>query len=263
MPNHENAVPQEATDVEITPELLARLARITSGTLTTELYRAGFRQPVMIGLKPLNPRLPPFAGEAYTMRFIPAREDRDTYATLTTEPNPDNLQWVGVEEVGAGQVLVIDSRGSIDAASAGNILLTRLWRRGAAGVVTDGAFRDGSEIASMQIPAYCQGITATTRLACHHVADLQTPIACAGIAVYPGDIIVGDADGITVVPRAVAPRIVDACERRDALESYLADRIAQGEPLWGVYPPSEATRAEFEASNADQTAEARRSGEAA
>ena len=228
--------------VHVDDTVLDRLARITSGSLTTQLYKKGFRQPVLTGLRPLQAAVKPFAGRAYTMRFIPAREDIDTYATLTTTPNGDNLQWVGVEQIGANEVMVIDSRGDTAAASMGNMLVTRMQLRGARAVVTDGAFRDGSELARMDFPAWCAGITATTRLSYHHVADLQVPISCAGVAVYPGDVIHGDADNITVVPAHLAAELADLCEAQDDLEAYLALRLRAGEPLWGLYPPSPATR---------------------
>ena len=129
----------------------------------------------------------------------------------------------------------------------GHMLITRMMKRGVRAVVTDGAFRDGREIAQLPIPAWCAGVTATTRLSYHHVADLQVPISCAGVAVYPGDVIHGDADNITVVPAALAVEMAALCELQDDLESYLAMRVQRGEPLWGLYPPSDATRAEHKA----------------
>jgi regulator of RNase E activity RraA len=233
--------------VAITPELIERLKKISSGTLTTELFRRGFKQCFLVGLKPLNPNAAKFAGEAYTMRFIPTREDIDTYATLTPYPNQNNLQWEAVEHITAGQVLMIDSRNDSSAASAGNMLLTRMMVKGVAGVVTDGSLRDGQEIAVMPFPAYTREVVASTRLSYHHVADLNVPISCANVAVYPGDIIVGDGDGITVIPRHLAAEIADAGETRDRLENYLALRIAAGEGLYGVYPPTEQTRADYAA----------------
>jgi regulator of RNase E activity RraA len=234
--------------VHVSDAALQRLARASSGSLTTQLYKKGFRQPVLVGLKPLQgSNVQRFAGRAYTMRFIPAREDIDTYATLTTEPNADNLQWVGVEQTQPGDVMVIDSRGDASAASMGHMLVTRMMKRGVRAVVTDGALRDGHEIARLPIPAWCAGVTATTRLSFHHVADLQVPICCAGVAVYPGDVIHGDADNITVVPAALAVEMAALCELQDDLETYLAMRVQRGEALWGLYPPSEATRAEHKA----------------
>jgi regulator of RNase E activity RraA len=234
--------------VHVSDAVLERLARASSGSLTTQLYKKGFRQPVLVGLKPLQgAAVQRFAGRAYTMRFIPAREDIDTYATLTTTPNADNLQWVGVEQTQPGDVMVIDSRRDASAASMGNMLIMRMMKRGVRAVVTDGAFRDGREIAALSIPAWCAGVTATTRLSYHHVADLQMPVSCAGVAVYPGDVIHGDADNITVVPAELAEEMAALCEAQDDLEGYLAQRVQRGEALWGLYPPSDATRAQHQA----------------
>lgn len=231
----------------ISADLLDRLARISSGSLTTELFRKGLRQCFLVGLKPLNPDCARFAGEAFTMRYIPAREDIDTYDTLTPYPNPMNLQWEAVERIGPRQVLVVDSRSDVSSATAGNVLLTRMMVKGCAGIVTDGALRDGIEISQMAFPAYARGVVASTRLSTHHAADLNVPISCAGVAVYPGDILVGDGDGITVVPRAMAAELCDLCEKRDAFEAYVALRIAAGEGLYGVYPPTPQTRADYAA----------------
>ena len=234
--------------VHVPDAVLDRLARISSGSLTTQLFKKGYRQPVMVGLRPLQgARAPRFAGRAYTMRMIPAREDIDTYATLTTTPNADNLQWVGVEQTRPGDVMVIDSRRDGAAASMGNMLVTRMMQRGVRGVVTDGAFRDGSELARLDFPTWSAGITATTRLSFHHVADLQVPIACADVAVYPGDVIHGDADSITVVPAHCAEEMADLCEAQDDLEHYLGLRVQSGEALWGLYPPSPETREQHRA----------------
>lgn len=239
--------PSTRKTVAVADSVLDRLARVSSGSLTTQLYKRGYRQPVLVGLRPLNRTLKPFAGRAFTMRFIPAREDVDTYSTLTTSPNEDNLQWVGVEQVRPGEVVIIDSRGDPRAASMGNILISRMLKRGARGVVTDGAFRDGTELAAMDFPIWCAGITATTRLSFHHVADLQVPIGCAGVAVYPGDVVHGDGDNITIVPAHLAEELAADCEAQDDLEAYLAKRVQAGEPLWGLYPPSDATRAQYRA----------------
>lgn len=235
--------PPRRAPTPVSDAVLARLARISSGSLTTQLFKKGFRQPVLVGLRPLQGgAVPRFAGRAFTMRMIPAREDIDTYATLTTTPNGDNLQWVGVEQVQPGDVMVIDSRCDASAASMGNMLVTRMMKRGAVAVVTDGAFRDGSELAAMAFPAWSAGITATTRLSYHHVADLQVPVSCAGVAVYPGDVIHGDADNLTIVPSHLAAELADLCEAQDDLEAYLAQRLQRGEALWGLYPPSAETR---------------------
>jgi regulator of RNase E activity RraA len=239
--------PSRPEPVMVSDAVLDRLAKVSSGSLTTQLYKKGYRQPVLLGLKSLTTTLHPFAGRAYTMRFIPAREDIDTYSTLTTEPHINNLQWVGVEQVRPGEVVVIDSNRDPRAASMGNMLITRMMMRGARGVVTDGAFRDGLELSNMPFPIWSAGVTATTRLSYHHVADLQVPIGCAGVAVYPGDVIHSDGDNISVVPAHCAQEMADICEAQDDLEAYLALRVSKGEALWGLYPPNETTRAQHRA----------------
>ena len=237
-------IPQRPPAPHVSDAVLDRLAKATSGSLTTQLYIKGLRQPVLHGIRPLNKTIKPFAGRAYTMRFIPAREDIDVYGNLTTSPSADNLQWVGVEQIEPGHVLVIDSNQDGRAASMGNMLISRMQRRGVRAVVSDGAFRDGHEIAQMDIPCWSAGITATTRLSYHHVADLQVPISCAGVAVYPGDVIHGDADSLSVIPAHLAAEMADLCEAQDDIEAYLVQRVARGEALWGLYPPSDATRAQ-------------------
>ncbi|WP_266064559.1 ribonuclease activity regulator RraA [Brucella intermedia] len=234
-------------EIDVPASVIKRLRNCSSGSLTTELFKKGYRQCFLVGLKPMNPEAVKFAGEAFTLRMIPAREDLDTIETLKPYPNPDNLQWEAVENIPAGQVLVIDSRYDPRAASAGAMLPTRMKMRGAAAIVTDGSFRDGQELAKLDFPAYGQMTVASTRLSYHRVTDLQVPIACAGVAVYPGDILVGDGDGVTVIPRHLAAEMADLCERRDELEKYLSYRVGAGEPLYGVYPPTDATRADFEA----------------
>lgn len=232
------------------PGVLNDLRQASTATLSTQLYKRGIRQPFLVGLTPVNPTMDGFVGEAVTMRFIPAREDvdpmDDPYRTGNT------LQWEAVESVRPGQVLVVDSRSDTQAASAGDMLVTRAMKRGAAAFVTDGAFRDGHVLAQLPFPTYSRGITATTRPAFFHVADLNVPIGCAGVAVYPGDVLVGDRDGIIVVPRALAPVIARAAAEQEELEEYLNGRVRHGESLWGVYPPNEQTLGEYRAWQAGQ-----------
>lgn len=234
------------------PEVLQALREASTATLATQLYRRGLRQPFLVGVKPVNPAAASFAGEAFTMRFIPSREDVDPMDNPYRTGNV--LQWEAMERVGAGQVIVVDSREDIRAASGGDILLSRAMYRGAAGFVTDGALRDGHALAAMAFPAYARAVTATTRS--FHVAELQVPIGCAGVAVYPGDVLVGDPDGVIVVPRALAPVIAGPAREQERLEAYLHTRIQQGESLWGVDPPDENTLADYrawQAANTDPT----------
>ena len=233
----------------VSPEALDKLRQVSTSTLATQLYKRGFRQPQLMGLKALSNVVDGFVGEAYTMRFIPARED-------VNPPDPyrsgNTLQWETIENVPPGHVVVVDSRGDVSAASGGDMLMTRAMVRGAAGFVTDGALRDGHVLADLPFATYARQVTITTRAAYHHVADVQVPIACGGVAVYPGDILVGDRDGVIVIPRAIAEEIAQPSLEQEQLEAYVQTLIKGGEPLWGNYPPSEETKAKYQAWRAAQ-----------
>jgi len=233
--------------VEISEETLAKLRKCGQGTLTTQLFRRGYRQQFLVGITPLNKKAGPFAGEAFTLRFIPSREDKDWDLGDLKKRGEDNVQWEAVEAIQAGQVLVIDSRNDPRAASAGNMLMTRMMRKGVAAAITDGAFRDGTEISEMPFPAYCRANTASTRPAYHRAIAMQEPIGCAEVAVYPGDIIVGDADGVTVIPRHLAKEVADDSYEQELREKFLFTKIDAGASLFGTYPAGPETLAEFEA----------------
>jgi regulator of RNase E activity RraA len=220
------------------------LRQVSTSTLATQLYRRGFRQPTLLGVQPLSRVVDGFVGEAYTMRFIPAREDVNT---LDPYRSGNTLQWESIENVPPGHVIVVDSRGDATAASGGDMLMTRAMVRGAAGFVTDGGLRDGHVLSTLPFATYASTVTITTRASFHHVADLQVPIGCAGVAVYPGDVLVGDRDGVVVIPRAIAEEIAEPSLEQERLEEYLNTRIKDGEPLWGIYPPSEETKAQYKA----------------
>ena len=158
----------------------------------------------------------------------------------------ENVQWEAVEAIEASQVLVIDSRNDPRAASAGNMLMTRMMRKGVAAAITDGAFRDGAEISEMAFPAYCRANTATTRPAYHRAIAMQEPVGCAEVAVYPGDIIVGDADGVTVIPRQIAAEVAEDSHEQERREKFLFTKIDAGASLFGTYPAGPETLAEYE-----------------
>ncbi len=231
---------------QISARTLEQLKYASTATLTTQLFRRGYRQQFLVGVMPLNPEAGAFAGEAFTLRFIPSREDRDWDLEDLAKRGEDNIQWEAVEQIGAGQVLVIDSRQDPRSASAGNMLMTRMMRRGVAAAVTDGAYRDGTEIAKMPFPAFCRANTASTRPAFHRAVDMQLPIGCADVAVYPGDIIAGDCDGVVVIPRDIAAEVAEDAAEQELREEFLFTRIDAGAPLWGTYPPDAATLREFE-----------------
>ncbi|WP_435171041.1 ribonuclease activity regulator RraA [Falsirhodobacter sp. 1013] len=237
--------------IKISPETLETLKKCGQGTLTTQLFRRGYRQQFLVGLAPLSKTTGPFAGEAFTLRFIPSREDKDWDLGDLKKRGEDNVQWEAVEAIEAGQVLVIDSRNDPRAASAGNMLMTRMMRKGVAAAITDGAFRDGTEIGGMDFPAYCRANVASTRPAYHRAIAMQEPIGCAEVAVYPGDIIVGDSDGVTVIPRAIAAEVARDSYEQELREKFLFTKIDAGASLFGTYPAGPETLAEFEAWKAE------------
>ena len=224
-------------------EDLAALAVASTATITTQLLKLGLRNTFLAGLACLTPKAPRLLGAAFTLRYIPAREDIDVVEIYDDYDHP---QRQAIELVGPGQVLVMDCRGQGRAASAGHILLTRMAVRGAAGVVTDGTMRDIAGISDLEIPVFAAGASAMTNLAQHHAVDLQVPIACAGVAVYPGDLLVGDADGVVCIPRHLVPAIAAPAREQEALEAFIEEKIRRGGSLRGTYPPDAETLREYD-----------------
>lgn len=221
------------------------LKHVSTATLTTQLFRRGFRNVFMQGVAPLG-KLEDgnMVGPAFTLRNIPAREDIDV---LDIFLDPENAQRKGVETVPPGHVLVQDCRGDKTAASCGAILTTRLKVRGAAGMVSDGPVRDSGVIAACGLPVFCAGASAPTNLIKHHSVDLNLPIGCGGVAVFPGDIIVGDIDGIVVIPQHLAEEVALDAAEQERMEAYIFERIEAGAPLRGTYPPDSATKEAYAA----------------
>jgi regulator of RNase E activity RraA len=220
----------------------ARLQGVSTATLTTCLFKRGFRNIYLQDVHPLAPGLPRMVGEAFTLRMIPAREDLDVMAAYA---DPEHPQRKAIETCPAGRVLVIDSRGDARGASAGDILITRLKVRGVAGIVTDGGFRDSPTIAGLGFPAYHRRPSAPTGPIFHHAADLGLPIACGGVAVYPGDVMVGDGEGVVCIPAHLAAEVAEEAAEMTAYEDFVEERVRAGSRLPGLYPASEASRAEF------------------
>ncbi len=226
----------------LTPALVEQLSAVSTATLATQLFKRGIRQAFLNGLEPLSPQACRFVAEAVTLRYIPAREDLDTLAVYDDYDHP---QRAAIERTGPGQVLVVDSRGRPEAASAGHILISRLIARGAAGFVTDGSLRDAPDIAGRDFPCFAAGRSATTNLALHHAVDIDVPIGCAEVAVYPRDVLVADAEGVICIPRELAVEVAADAVEQERLESFLLAKVVAGAPLRGTYPPDEATRAEY------------------
>lgn len=224
----------------LSAETLARLKRTSTATLTTQMFKRGFRNIFIQGSRPLRDYGETMVGPAVTLRYIPAREDLDRVEGFA---DPEHPQRKAIENAPAGSVLVMDCRRETGVAAGGQILMTRLWKRGVAGMVSDGCLRDTKPIAELPMPVYCAGPSAPLNLAMHHAVDINQPIACGGVAVYPGDIMVGDTDGVVVLPAHMAEQIAADAAAQEHMEVFLAERIAGGAPLPGTYPPNEATKA--------------------
>jgi regulator of RNase E activity RraA len=220
-----------------------KLAAVSTATLTTVLFKRGFRNTFIQGIHRLNPAAPTMVGPAYTLRYIPAREDLDHLGVFEDREHP---QRKGIEECPPGHVFVVDSRRNPSAASAGGILVTRLWKRGAAGFVTDGGLRDSPEIARLPFPVYHAAPAAPTNLIKHHALDLDVPIACGEVPVYPRDVLVGDGEGVVVIPQHLADAVADEAFEQTAYEDFVLEQVAQGRSIFGIYPPGPGAREEFQ-----------------
>lgn len=222
-----------------------KLMTVSVATLATALYKRGLRNQVMQGVHPLRPKGVRMVGPAFTLRYIPAREDRNT---LTVFRNPKHPQRAAVEQCPPGHVMVMDSRKDARAASAGEILVTRLMERGAAGVVTDGGFRDAAEIGTLAMPSYHTQPSSPTNLTLHEAIEINGPIGCGDAPVFPGDIIVGDDDCVIVIPAELAEEIADEAVEMTAYEDFVLERVKAGETIIGLYPcTTEEHQTAFEA----------------
>ena len=222
----------------ITAETRRLLLEVGVSTLTTCLYRRGIRNAYLHGITPVN-KGTRMVGEAFTMRFVPARED------VTDTRN--NLHQRAFDECPAGAVLVIDAQRELEACTCGDLLVARLKARGAAGIVTDGGFRDAQEIAQLAFPAYhARPVPPPSFLRLHAVA-LNEPIGCARVAVYPGDIMVGDAEGVVVIPASMANEIAGEAHEASSYDEFVAEHIRGGRSVVGLYPPTDISRAEYAA----------------
>jgi regulator of RNase E activity RraA len=220
----------------------SKLAAVSTATITTVLFKRGFRNTFIQGIHLINPDAPRMVGPAYTLRYIPAREDLDHLGVFEDRNHP---QRKGVEECPPGAVFVIDSRRDPAAASAGSILATRLWKRGVAGIVTDGGFRDTPAFAELPFPAYHAAAAAPTNLIKHHAVDLNVPIGCGGVPVYPGDMVVGDREGVVVIPQHITDEVATEAFEQTVFEDFVQEKVEEGRSIFGLYPPAPAAREEF------------------
>jgi regulator of RNase E activity RraA len=224
--------------MSMNPDTRAKLKTVSTATLATALYKRGFRNQMIQGVRPVGdkPRAESMVGEAFTLRYMPAREDLNQLTVFRDRGHP---QRKAVEECPPGAVMVMDSRKDARAASAGGILITRLMMRGAAGVVTDGGFRDSAEIGQLEMPAYHSRPSAPTNLTLHQAIDINVPIGCGDAPVFPGDIIVGDSDGVIVIPAHLADEIATEAVEMTAFEDFVTEKVQGGQSILGLYPPTD------------------------
>ena len=229
----------------LNPETKSLLMGVSTATLCTALFKRGLRNQFIQDVRPLNDQLPNMVGEAYTLRYIPAREDLNPIGVFLDRNHP---QRVAVEQCPPGAVLVFDSRKNARAASAGAILVSRLMVRGCAGVVTDGGFRDSPEIAALSFPAYHQRPSAPTNLTQHQALDINVPIGCGDAPVFPGDVMVGDREGVVVIPAGIADEVAKEAAEMTVFEDFVGEQVLAGRSILGLYPPTDPkSKEDFEA----------------
>ena len=220
---------------------------ISTATLTMQLLKRDIRRSYLAGPQPLQPGGERLVGPAFTLRFIPGREDvstRESYAA------PNSLRDA-IEAMPEGVVAVIDTRGEAGAGSLGDILAGRMKQRGVAGAVSDGPMRDVAGVRAVGLPIWCTGSVAPPSISALWFADWQLPVGCGGVAVFPGDIMVADDDGAVVVPQALAEEIAGDGAEQERLEAWILKQIERGVPVKGLYPPDEETLAQYRAETGD------------
>ena len=229
----------------LSPETREKLKRVSTATLCTALFKRGLRNQFIQDVRPLRFKGENMVGPAFTLRYIPAREDLNPLSVFQDRAHP---QRKAVEGCPPGAVMVIDSRKDPRAASAGGILVSRLMKRGVAGVVTDGGFRDSYEIAGLPFPSYHNRPSSPTNLTLHQAIDINVPIGCGDVAVFPGDVVVGDAEGVIVVPAPLADEVAAEAVEMTAFEDFVTEEVAGGRSIVGLYPPTDpATGPRFKA----------------
>ncbi len=229
-------------------EQRAALATITTATLTTVLLKKGVRNSWMRGPKPLTSGQERLVGEAFTLRFVPMRED---LATPESWSSPRSTR-AAIEDMPEGCIAVIDAMGNKEAGVFGDILVSRMAKRGVAGLVTDGVMRDGAGVLAAGLPVWCDGVSAPPSIAGLTFVGWQEPIGCGGVAVFPGDIVVADDDGAVLIPQALLEPVLEAGLEQERLEGWLISEVERGAALPGLYPPNEETRKRYEAWKASQ-----------
>jgi regulator of RNase E activity RraA len=230
-------------------DIIETLRGVSTATITSQLIKqGGMRTRAVRGVRPIDPARCRFVGPAATVRYAPMREDLDPIASIA---HPDNPMTRAIETMAPGSVLVVDSGGGAQGGALGDVLVARLIARGIAAVVSDGAMRDIAAVASLGLPVFSAAHTPNPSAAQLLAVETGTPIGCGGVLVYPGDIVIGDGDGVAVIPQHLAAKVAEAGLDQERMEAWIRARIERGEPLSGLYPPSAATVAQWRAHQGD------------
>lgn len=237
--------------MSLDPHIVATLSAVSTATVTTILLKKGLRNVWMRGTRPLQPGQPRLVGRAFTLRFIPARED---LATPESWSSPRSTR-AAIEAMPAGCIAVVDAMGITAAGIFGDILCARMQKRGVTALITDGVVRDLAGVLGTGLPVWCNGAAAPPSVAGLTFVNWQEPIGCGGVAVFPNDVIVMDGDGAVVIPAALLDEVVAAGPEQERLESWIMDEVAKDIPLPGLYPPNAETKARYEASKLTTTAD--------
>lgn len=232
-----------ASDRDSDRRIFATLVGLSTATISTVLLQAGLRNIWIRTARPIHPNTGRIAGRAFTMRFVPAREDLSTTESLAS---PHSTRGA-VEQMPAGCVAVVDAMGINDVGIAGDILCARMKRRGVAALVTDGAMRDVAGVRETGLPVWCNGIAAPPSVAGLTFVGWEQPIGCGGVAVFPGDIVVVDDDGALVIPDAFLETVLKVASEKERMESWILDQVNGGRGLLGLYPPDQQTLDEYQA----------------
>lgn len=235
--------------MKLDSETLKKLKATNNATICSRLFRRGLHNVLLRNVRPLRAYDAPLVGPAYTLRFIPSREDIDGFGS---KADANIVQREAFEETPEGHILVMDCREETRAACCGDILISRLMVRGGAGVVCDGGIRDSGQVSRMDIPVFAAAPSPPVNRVAHHALEHGRPVSCGGVAVYPGDIVFGDADGVVIIPGAIAAEVAAEAVVQDAREAWIAKRVLGGAPLKGNFPPSAQTLEEYAAWSAQQ-----------
>ena len=229
--------------LSLDPKHVQALSGVSTATLTTVLLKHGLRNVWLRGTRPLAPGLPRIVGRAFTLRFVPARED---LATPASWGSPISTR-AAIEQMPAGCVAVVGALGCTDAGIFGDILCARMKRRGVAALVTDGVVRDVAGVLGTGLPVWCSGVAAPPSVAGLTFVGWQEPIDCGGVAVFPNDVIVVDQDGAVLIPAALLDEVIESSVEQERLEGWIMGQVDQGVALPGLYPPNDETKARYQA----------------